>query len=187
MRPVGTFFRAAAWLIALAWALSPWIAAADEVNEYQVKAVFLFNFSHFVEWPSGSLGNPTDPFVVGVLGEDPFGARLDEAVRNERVGEHPILVRRFHDVGDVAHCQLLFIDRSQGRKLAQIVGALGSVATLTVAETDGAAAEGVMVEFVTDKNHIRLRINERAARAAGLVISSKLLRLADVVGNGHGD
>lgn len=187
MKPVGTFSRAAAWLISLAWALSPWIVTAEEVSEYQVKAVFLFNFSHFVEWPPSSLGNATDPFVVGVLGEDPFGARLDEAVRNERIGEHPILIRRFHDVGEVGHCQLLFIDRSQGRKLAQIVGALGPAATLTVADTDGAAAEGVMVEFVTDKNHIRLRINERAARAAGLVISSKLLRLADVVGNGHGD
>lgn len=37
-----------------------------------------------------------------------------------------------------------------------------------------------MVAFVLDNGHVRLRINADAARAAGLTISSKLLRVAEI-------
>ena len=63
-------------------------------GEYQVKAVFLYNFSRFVEWPETAFADPKSPFVVGVFGFDPFGADLDEAVRGESVRGHPLVVRR---------------------------------------------------------------------------------------------
>jgi hypothetical protein len=171
-------------LLALSIGVFPPRAGASEASEYQVKAVFLFNFSHFVEWPAAAFAAPSDPFVIGILGSDPFGARLDEAVRNERVGEHPIVVRRLRDAGDTAGCQMLFIDRSQAAQLAQVLATLGGRPVLTVAEIEGAALRGVMVEFVTQNNRIGLKINDRSARAGGLVISSKLLRLAEIVGKG---
>jgi hypothetical protein len=174
-------------LLICAVALHAQSAAADEPNEYQIKAVFLFNFSRFVEWPPALFKSPTEPFVIGILGTDPFGTRLDEAVRNERVGEHPILVRRLQSAEDITHCQLLFVDRSQGERLAQVLTAVRGQPILTVSELEGSAERGVMVQFVTDERRIRLRINERSARAAGLTISSKLLRLADIVNNGLGD
>jgi hypothetical protein len=180
MRAIGSSLAALALAMSIA-ILAP-KAAADDPSEYQVKAVFLFNFSHFVEWPAASFAGPADPFVIGLVGGDPFGARLDEAVRNERVGERPIVVRRLRDAGDLAGCQLLFIDRSQAPQLAQILAALGGRPVLTVSEIDGAARRGVMIEFVTQNSRIGLRINDRAAHAGGLVISSKLLRLAEIVG-----
>ena len=42
-----------------------------------------------------------------------------------------------------------------------------------------------MMQFVTDNNRIRLRINVEAARLAGLTISSKLLRPAEIVAAGN--
>jgi hypothetical protein len=121
------------------------------------------------------------------VGADPFGARLDEAVRNERVGDHPILVHRLQPGEELTHCQLLFVDRSQTGQLAQLLAATRGRPILTVSELEGAAERGVMVQFVTEDRKIRLRINERSAHAAGLTISSKLLRLADIVNNGQGD
>jgi hypothetical protein len=180
MRAIGSSF--AALLVALSLAIFATRVAADDPSEYQVKAVFLFNFSHFVEWPATAYAAPADPFVIGLLGGDPFGARLDETVRNERVGERPIVVRRLHDAGELGGCQLVFIDRSQAPQLERVLAALGSRPVLTVSEIDGAARRGVMVEFATQNNRIGLRINDRAARAGGLVISSKLLRLAEIVG-----
>jgi hypothetical protein len=38
-----------------------------------------------------------------------------------------------------------------------------------------------MIEFFSDHSHVRLRINLEAARASSLQISSKLLRVAQVV------
>jgi hypothetical protein len=155
--------------------------AADAPTENQVQAVFLYNFSHFVEWPAQAFAAPGDPFVIGILGTDPFGARLDEATRNERVNGHPLTVRRFHSVAEVENCQILFVDRSESARLGQILSALDHRSTLTVSQADGAAQRGVMIQFATENNRIRLRINVESARASGLTISSKLLRPAEIV------
>lgn len=158
-------------------------AAMEGASEYQVKAVFLFNFSHFVEWPPQAFAAPAEPFIIGVVGSDPFGARLDEAVHGELINQHPLVIRRFRNAADVGDCQILFIDRSESAHLAPILAALNHRNTLTVADLEGSAGRGVMIEFTMENNRIRLRINAEAAKAAGLIISSKLLRSAEIVGS----
>jgi hypothetical protein len=155
---------------------------AEAPTEYQVKAVFVFNFSHFVEWPPRAYGAPTQSFAICILGSDPFGTRLDEAVRGEQIDQHPLSVRRLRDVGEAADCQILYIDRSEAARLRQILAALDHRSTLTVSDLDGSSERGVMMQFTTENNRIRLRINVDSAREAGLTISSKLLRPAEIVG-----
>jgi hypothetical protein len=154
---------------------------AETPSEYQVKAVFVYNFSHFVDWPPQAFSAPDQPFVIGILGDDPFGARVDEAVRGEQVDQHRLSVRRFRGVGEIGDCQILYIGRSESARLPQILAALNHRSTLTVSDLDGSSQHGVMMEFLTENNRIRLRINVDSARAAGLTISSKLLRPAEIV------
>jgi YfiR/HmsC-like len=166
----------------LGWGVFLSAGAIEAPSEYQVEAVFVFNFSHFVEWPPQSFPEPSDPFVIGILGSDPFGSHLDEAVRGEQINGHPLLIRRFKSLADVDNCQILFIDRSENNRIEQVLTALKGRSTLTVSPADGAAERGVMIQFATENSRIRLRINVESARAAGLTISSKLLRPAAIVG-----
>ena len=159
-------------------------AAPTTVSEDQVKAVFLFNFSQFVSWPAEAFARPEAPLVIAVLGVDPFGENLDAAVRGEHVGDRPLEVRRYRSLADIKDCQILFINRSETARLPEIVAALRGRNILTVSDADDAAKLGVIIQFVTENNRIRLRINASAARADGLTISSKLLRPAQIVGTG---
>jgi YfiR/HmsC-like len=166
----------------LAW-LTPVEADPDE---YQVKAVFLYNFSHFVAWPTREPATPIRPFTICVLGADPFERNLDEAVRGEHVAERSLLVRRIREPAEAVDCEILFIARSEGNDLDKVLTAVAHRTVLTVSELDGAAQRGVMIQFVNENNKIRLRINDDSARAAGLIVSSKLLRLADIVPSSRG-
>src|SRR6267378_1758058 len=150
-------------------------------REYQVKAVFLFNFAQFVEWPTNAFPEAQTPLVIGVLGEDPFGAYLDETVRGEKVNDRPLVVQRYHRVEEIKACHVLFISRSETENLEPIFTNLKGRNVLTVSDAVGFAQRGGMIRFVTEKNKIRLRINLEAAKAAGLTISSKLLRPAEIV------
>jgi len=149
--------------------------------EYQVKAVFLFNFAQFVEWPPEALPSADAPIVIGVLGNDPFGPILDETVRGESVRGHPLTVRRFRRVEEVEACHVLYISTSESRRLDEIVEHLRGRGILTVSDSERFMVRGVMIRLVTDRNRIRLRVNLDAAKAAGLNISSKLLRSAEIV------
>src|SRR5256886_15925278 len=70
-------------------------AQAAPSREYQIKAVFLFNFAQFVEWPSVAFAGSNSPLVIGILGGGPFGAYLDENVRDEKVNNRPLAIQRY--------------------------------------------------------------------------------------------
>jgi hypothetical protein len=163
-------------------------AAAAPPSEYQVKAVFLFNFAQFVEWPSESRPEAGEPFVIGVLGGDPFGSSLDEVVRGEKIAGHPLVVKRYQAAQEIDDaCHILFISRSESEKLKPILVALKGRQILTVSDIDDAAGHGVMIRLLlNEKNKLRLAINVQAAKAAGLTISSKLLRPAEIVTSDKG-
>jgi len=157
--------------------------AAPPPTEYQVKAVFLFNFTRFVDWPPTALADPQAPFVIGVLGRDPFGRMLDDAVRGEQVNGRPLVVERYRSRTELKRCQILFIDRSAGVDLAPVLTALEGAGTLTVSDFEPDAPRNVTIRFLEEDHRIRLRIDVDSARSAGLTISSKLLRPAQVVGS----
>jgi hypothetical protein len=176
--------RWAGWLLVAALlgaAGAPAFAQTPTSAEYKVKAVFLFNFAQFVEWPANAFRDAQAPLVIGVLGEDPFGTYLDEAVKGEKIGTRPLVVRRFSRVGDITDCHILFISRSESAQLDKIIAGLKGRSLLTVGDTDTFIRKGGVVRFVTENNKIRLRINVEAAKASDLTISSKLLRPATIV------
>ena len=157
-------------------------AQTSGFQEGAVKAVFLFNFAQFVEWPPEAFPSPTSPMVIGVLGDDPFGPLLDEAVNREVVKHHELVVQRFRRVEEIRTCHILFISRSEVKSLEGILAKLNGRAILTVGDSDEFAVRGGMIRFLTADNRVRMRINLKAAKAAGLTVSSNLLRAAEIVG-----
>jgi hypothetical protein len=156
-------------------------AQSAPVTEYQLKAVFLFNFAQFVDWPPAAFPDSHSPLVICILGDDRFGGTLDATVRGEQVNDRPLVVQRYRRLDEVGACHILFVSQSENDRLGQIVNALRGRNILTVSDAPDFALRGGMIQFVTDKNKIRLDINLDAAKAASLTISSKLLRPATIV------
>lgn len=162
-----------ALVMAFSCVASAWSAPA---SEYEVKAAFLFNFAKFVEWPPNAFDDANTPYVIGVLGQDPFGSYLDETVRGERLNGRPLVVQRYRHASEIKQCHVLFISRSESDHLEEIVSSLKYRKILTV--TDAAGNGGAVIRFVNEGNRIRFKIDVQAAKVANLTISSKLLRLA---------
>lgn len=178
------FTLASIWLSVL----HPVAVKAQAISrEYHVKAVFLYNFVQFTEWPTNAFANSNSPIVIGILGaSDPFGKVIDETVRGETVRNRSIIIQRYKRVEEIKECHVLFITQSESSRLNKIFSALRGRSILTVADLDGFAQKGGMIEFSTERNKIRLSICVGATKAAGLTLSSKLLRIADLVANEGG-
>lgn len=156
-------------------------AKAQTAAEYQVKAVFLFNFTRFVDWPSTSFEAVNSPFVIGILGNDPFGTYIDETVNGENAGQHPIVIRRYKTTKDIDNCQILFINPDDAEQIKPILSELKEKNILTVSDANNFAALGGIIGFFMENNKIRMQINTDAAKAASLSISSKLLSVAKIL------
>jgi hypothetical protein len=164
-----------------------WFCTVDTLcgqlpREYDVKAVFLYNFVSFVEWPDSAFADANAPFVIGVLGTDPFGRVLDEVVASEQAGNRPFVIKRMTRIEDATTCHILFISASEMRRVPEILKRHAGRPALLVGDFPGFAEAGGMVGFRMEGSRLKLDINVEAARAANLTISSKLLRVARVLG-----
>jgi hypothetical protein len=160
----------------------PVAAQSAPAREYQVKAVFLFNFLQFVEWPATVFPDERSPIRIGVLGDDPFGPALEEAIRDETINQRRLVVTRSHRVEDLRDCHLVFISKSENRRINTILPLLNNHPVLTVSEVDGFARQGGVIAFYQDGKKVRFEINVGMAQRLGLKMSSELLRLGKIVG-----
>jgi hypothetical protein len=171
----------------LGWALlllmqctGPRSYAADAgALEYAVKANFLYKFGDYITWPPQALGPANGPVTICVAGSDPFGTMLDEAVAGEVVAQRPIFVKRLATVTPDAGCHILYIGPSPSQSIAAALQAVAGQPVLTI--TDSAFEDTGIINFLIRDNRVRFSIDQQAAAAGGLEISSKLLSLAVTV------
>ena len=161
--------------IAVSAALSGSAAAADSV-EYAVKAAYLVKFIPFINWPDDVFASPDQPVTICVLGDDPIGGKIDAAA-GQKAGDRLIAVKHVTAYDPAANCQLLFL--GLGPAAPDAMAAVKDKHVVTVTDS-GTSLRGI-ISFVIADNHVRFDIDDAAAEAEHIRISSKLLELAHAV------
>jgi uncharacterized protein DUF4154 len=159
-------------------------ANAQVSREYQIKAVFLYNFAQFTQWPDSAFSGEKSPIIIGIVGSDPFGPVLGETVHGESIQGHPVSIEHYAHSADIKTCHILFISQPEIRHCDEIVKAVKGKPVLTVADSDGSGCAAAIIRFAVENNKVHFRVNSEAARAADIDLSSKLLRVAEATPGG---
>ena len=154
--------------------------ALDTADEHEIKAAFLFNLGKFVTWPASSFKSANAPFYICVLGNDPFGERLDVITADQIIFSHPVAVRRIATATEVLGCHSVFISDSEQLRVPAIFAALKKQPVLTVSDMDNFVAQGGMVQFSPRNNKIRLMLDPKALSDASLKASARLMQIAQL-------
>jgi hypothetical protein len=149
-------------------------------REYELKAAFLYNFTKFVEWPASSFKNENSPFVLGILGVDPFGSPLD-SLKDKTVKGHKVTVRYLTRLENFEDCHLLYISGSEKGNLRALLATLKQHPILTISDLDLFANQGGMIGLVMLDNRIQFEVNLDPINGSKLKISSQLLKLAKAI------
>ncbi len=164
--------------------LSSWqVSYADDLNikEYQVKAVFWYNFTKFTTWPQSVLANGQSPLRMCILGEDPFRGEMELAVKSATSQEHPIEIKQIKTLDTVKDCHTLFISRSEHEQLSSILNQLKQAPILTVSDIKDFAKQGGMIEFYHEENKVRFMIELNVLLGTGLKAHAQLLKISKIV------
>ena len=170
--------RAAIGFLLLLLANFP-LAAADR-GEYEVKAAFLVNFTHFVEWPASS---QTGPFNLCVIGPDPFGDVLERVAGNRMVGNQPIVIKRLAGTAGANVCAIAFVGDLDRQTLSKLSRNPELSRVLTVGDSEKFAERYGVIGFVVENSRVGLVVNADRASQHGLKINSQLMRVAKAVGS----
>jgi hypothetical protein len=152
--------------------------SAQTALEFQVKAAFLLNFTKFAEWPESAFEGRESPLTICVYpaAADPFGHALEEIVQNETVNRRPVMVRKLDEPPVAKTCQLVYFDSAE-RNITEVLHKLGP-GVLAVGDNDTFLRDGGAIAFVVENRRVRFDVNNSAATAAGIKLSSKLLAVA---------
>lgn len=155
------------------------LTAQETPSENKVKAVFLYNFTRFIDWPKEAFSSNAT-FKIGILGKDPFGNFLEETMRGENVSGNLIVIERFNNLKDVKNCHILFINLKDEERIKEAIAATKDKNILTISENKDFVKWGGMIRIYSEDNRIRMQINDTAARKSDIKISAKLLNIAEV-------
>jgi hypothetical protein len=156
-------------------------AHAQTSREDQIKAAFVYNFTKFIEWPSKSFPDANAAIVIGVLGDSPMAAALDDVVRDRKVNGRRIIVHTIQGAADAASTHVLFVSASESSRWAQVQAAIETLPVVTVGESPSFAQSGGTINFVVHDDKLLFVINMAAAERSGVKISAQLQKLAAAV------
>jgi hypothetical protein len=174
---------------AIAYLSSPSVLGQDIVDsrkEYNVKAVALYAFGRYVTWPDSAFDKPDSPFVIGVLGENPFGDALTKIAAKKTIGGRPIVVRLLTSPSEYAHCHILFVTQGLSRENeANLFRQVAGKPVLLVGESAGFTERGGIVNFYQNGTKIRFELNPDKANETQMSFDAKLLSLGTKVASSN--
>jgi hypothetical protein len=156
-------------------------AQSSKPTDYDVKAAYLYNFGHFVEWPANVAPAQNESFTVCVLGQDPFGPVLDATLAGETIAGKRVAAKRISTPQESGNCQILFLSSAEDARLNATIKTLNKQAVLTVSDMPQFSQRGGMIQFVLEGKRVRFEVNLAAVQHAGLTLSSELLKVATTV------
>ena len=163
-----------------AWMRAPVVLAQGpaQASEAQLKAVFLYRFGDFVEWPAGAMPEGDRPFTIGVVGADLVAAELERSVAGRTVQGRRVTVRRLRRGEPANGLQVLFVGQAEAPRFAEMAASASGKPLLLVTDSEGAFGQGSMINFVAVEDKMRFDVDLASADRGKLKISSRLLALA---------
>lgn len=154
------------------------VRTQTESEEYSVKAVFIYNFTKFIDWTSYNSG---DEFIIGILETSPILNPLTEIAKTKKVNDKKIVIRQYNNLEDIGFCHILFIPQNSSISLDEILKKASTHGVLIISEKQEYCKKGTAINFVMINNKLKFEANVGVIKSAGLTASSQLLKLAIIV------
>ncbi len=168
------------WAALVPGASSSSAAEKAVITEHELKAAIVPKLPLFMAWPESAFADAGSPVRIGVLGPNPFGSHLTDALRGKKVGRREMVLEACPSAEAAAQCHLVFISSRNLAEAREVLTALNRSSVVTVCDLPGFNQVGGMITLVAENKRIGLVINPAALREAGIRPDPQLLRIARI-------
>jgi hypothetical protein len=155
-----------------------WFMAYSQNEKF--KALFMYNFTKYIEWPAS---HRQGDFVIGVLGNSQLTRELETIASKQKVGSQNIIVKTYGSVDEIGYCNILYLPPSKSSQISFVVNKLTDKSTLLITDKEGLASQGACINYIMDGDKLKYEVNKNNIEKKGLSVSNALLSLGIVVTN----
>lgn len=138
------------------------------------KALFLYNFTKNIDWPSSE---QSDEIIITVMGDDEIRDELAKIAKIKKVGNKALKVVKARNVKEVGHTHILFLGSSKSAMMKTISHEHQSQPVLLVADKEGWCEQGACISFLTKDGKLRYEISPGIIASHNLKITQKVISL----------
>jgi hypothetical protein len=161
------------------WSFAPVSDATQLDTSAKLKAVFIYNFTKYIEWPADY---QSGEFTIGILGtSDALFSELVKMSKVRKVSNQSFSIQSFKNISDVQSPHILYIPQGSDMNLSKAVGKLKGKSTLIVTEKPGLAKQGSAINFIFEGNKQKFELNKTNIENHNLKVASTLEKLAVMV------
>ena len=143
-----------------------------------MKAVFIYNFTKYIEWPPDYKDGD---FVIGVLGNSGVTQELSKYAETRKAGNQAIVVKTFNSIAEISKSHMIFIPSDKSSKLGEVISTINGQSTLIITEQSGLAKSGAAINFVSSDTQVEFELNQNNITSYGMKVNSKLVELGKLV------
>lgn len=148
------------------------------VTTAMIKAVHLFNFARFTEWPAA---DHQRPLTLCVLGNADVAAALDGLIGDRPINGRDVSVASLATFQILRSCHLVYVAGDDPARAGSVIDVVSTLHVFTVGDGESFARNGGVAAFFLEDGRTRFAINPDALARAGLRLSSNALGLARLV------
>ncbi len=152
--------------------------AGNERSIYEIHSMMIYNFVKYIQWPDY---DPSQDFVIGVIGEDEVYNTLKTWYDGKLRGDKKFAVKKFESVADISKCHIIYIGKDQGKSFDVINSKVKSFSALTITDYPGLGVKGSAINFKTVNNKLAFELNQKTIDQSNLKVSGQLAAMAILI------
>jgi hypothetical protein len=145
----------------------------DEKEEYDTKAVFIYNFISYIFWPMETL---TESFNIAIVGDSPIKGYLQSRSSGRNVNNYPITIEAYNPKKNY---HIIFFSKSGEGNFMKIKKTLNSKNVLLITENQLFESIGSHITLLVDGRKIKFSANKNEIEKTKLKVNSSFYRLSE--------
>lgn len=146
------------------------------VDERDMKAALIYNFSIYTAWPETN----SNSFNVCTFEGDQENINVS-VLESKKINGKPIHFNVIRYEADIQNCQVLYVEEARQIYNSRFSKLVDKLAILTISENSDRLDSSGIINIKLENKRYHFTINNQAAKQLNLLMSSKLLRLASKV------
>ncbi len=142
------------------------------------KALFIYNFTKYIEWPSNKKNGD---FIIGVFGDNPIQKELSVIAQKKRVGNQHIKVKKVLSVEECKSCNIVFVPTNKSNSVKNISDKIKGTGVILITDKSGYAKTYSCINFVKINGKQQFEVNKQHIENQKAAVNSGLLTLGIAV------